>query len=36
VAAIREKFAPALAQKNVAAATEAYALVKATKETANA
>jgi pyruvate ferredoxin oxidoreductase gamma subunit len=36
VAAIREKFAPVLAQKNVAAATEAYALVKATKETADA
>jgi pyruvate ferredoxin oxidoreductase gamma subunit len=36
VAAIREKFPPALAQKNVAAATEAYALVRATKETADA
>lgn len=36
VAAIREKFPPALAQKNVAAATEAYALVSATRETANA
>jgi pyruvate ferredoxin oxidoreductase gamma subunit len=36
VAAIREKFPPALAQKNVAAATEAYALVRSTKETADA
>ncbi len=36
VAAIREKFPPVLAQKNVAAATEAYALVKAMKETADA
>jgi pyruvate ferredoxin oxidoreductase gamma subunit len=36
VAAIREKFAPALAQKNVAAASEAYALVRSTKETADA
>jgi pyruvate ferredoxin oxidoreductase gamma subunit len=36
VSAIREKFPPALAQKNVAAATEAYALVNATKETADA
>ena len=36
VAAIRGKFAPALAQKNVAAASEAYALVRSTKETADA
>jgi pyruvate ferredoxin oxidoreductase gamma subunit len=36
VAAIREKFPPALAQKNVAAASEAFALVNATKETAHA
>jgi pyruvate ferredoxin oxidoreductase gamma subunit len=36
VAAIRERFAPALAQANVAAATEAYAVVRATRETANA
>jgi pyruvate ferredoxin oxidoreductase gamma subunit len=36
VAAIREKFAPALAQKNVAAASEAYALVRSTEETADA
>ena len=36
VAAIREKFPPALAQKNAAAAAEAYALVRAARETANA
>ncbi len=36
VAAIHEKFAPALARANVAAAAEAYAIVKATRETANA
>lgn len=36
VAAIREKFAPALAQKNVAAASEAYALVRSAKETVDA
>lgn len=36
VAAIREKFPPALAEKNVAAATEAYALISAAKETADA
>lgn len=36
VAAIREKFPPALAQKNVAAASEAYALVRSTKETVDA
>ncbi len=36
VAAIREKFAPALAQANVAAATEAYAIVRATREIAHA
>jgi pyruvate ferredoxin oxidoreductase gamma subunit len=32
VAAIREKFPSAIAEKNVAAATEAHALVAATKE----
>jgi pyruvate ferredoxin oxidoreductase gamma subunit len=36
VAAIREKFPPALAQKNVAAASEAFALVSATKEMVDA
>ena len=36
IAAIREKFAPALAEKNVAAASEVYALVLATKETVDA
>lgn len=35
VAAIRDKFPLALAEKNVAAATEAYALVSAIKETAD-
>ena len=36
VAAIRQKFPPALAEKNVAAASEAYALCTATEETTDA
>ena len=36
VAAIRDKFPAALAEKNVAAAEEAYAMVKKIRETANA
>ena len=36
VAAIRQKFSPAVAEKNVAAATEAFAIASKTRETINA